>query len=93
MEWDLYFPVLFDKDSFGASRDDIFDTLKTHGIGARKYFYPITTAMECYRKLYDPESTPVALSTSKKVLTLPIYADLDMSDVDLICDIILGFSA
>ena len=33
--------------------------------------------------------TPVALHVSKRVLTLPLYADLSMDDVDRICDIIL----
>jgi dTDP-4-amino-4,6-dideoxygalactose transaminase len=35
----------------------------------------------------------VALETSKRVLTLPLYADLDLSDVDRICELILGYRA
>lgn len=34
--------------------------------------------------------TPVALHISKRVLTLPLYADLALEDVDRICDIILN---
>ena len=34
--------------------------------------------------------TPVALHISKRVLTLPLYADLALEDVDRICDIILS---
>ena len=34
--------------------------------------------------------TPVALEISRRVLTLPLYADLPLEEVDHICDIILG---
>lgn len=84
-----YFPVLFDKTLFGASRDEVFEALNKNGIGARKYFYPITTEFDCYRDSYDSSKTPVALDVSRKVLTLPIYADLSTEDVDRICDVIL----
>ncbi len=39
--------------------------------------------------MYDAAKTPVALHVSKRVLTLPLYADLGAADVDRICDIIL----
>ena len=85
-----YFPVVFEPDLFGADRDEVFEALNKNGIGARKYFYPITTAMDCYKDKYDADSTPVALDISKKVLTIPMYADLAISDVDRICDVILN---
>lgn len=37
--------------------------------------------------------TPVALHISKRVLTLPLYADLEMEDVDRICRVILDCKA
>ncbi len=82
-----YFPVVFDKDVFGLSRDEVMDNLGKQGIGARKYFYPLTNSFDCYD--YDVNSTPVALDISKKVLTLPLFADLTVDDVDRICDVIL----
>lgn len=85
-----YFPAVFDESVFGAARDEIFDALKKNGIGARKYFYPITTELDCYNTKYDSSETPEALRISKRVLTLPMYADLDLTDVDRICDIILS---
>ena len=85
-----YFPAVFDPDRFGAGRDDVFEALAARGIGARKYFYPLTSAFECYRGKCDPERTPVALETSRRVLTLPLYADLALDDVDRICNIILS---
>ena len=85
-----YFPVFFDEEVFGASRDDVFAELAKHHIGARKYFYPITTAFACYKDIYDPVETPVALKLSRQVMTVPMYADLALGDVDRICEIILS---
>lgn len=82
-----YFPVVFDKDIFGLSRDEVMDNLAKEGISARKYFYPLTNSFDCYD--YDVNSTPVALDISLNVLTLPLFADLDVETVDKICDVIL----
>lgn len=84
-----YFPVVFDEKEFGASRDQIYELLKKHNIIARKYFYPLTNMFDCYKGLYDIRRTPVALYVSQRVLTLPLYADLDLEDVDKICEIII----
>ena len=85
-----YFPVVF--DGYKYSRNEIFDMLKLHDIIARKYFYPLTNSFACYK--YYPtagvEKTPVARNISERVLTLPLYADLALDEVDRICDIILS---
>lgn len=84
-----YFPVIFEEKAFGASRTEVFDSLAEHGIAARKYFYPLTNTFSAFHGKYNVLETPVALHISKRVLTLPIYADLALEDVDRICDIIL----
>lgn len=83
-----YFPVLF--EGFLKTRDGVFDELAGHDIFARKYFYPLTTAFECYAGRFDPDATPIAKRASENVLTLPLYADLSIADVNRICDILLG---
>ena len=85
-----YFPVVFEENEFGASRNEVFDALAQQGIGARKYFYPLTNTFDCFHGQFDPNETPVALHISKRVLTLPLYADLALKDVDRICDIVIG---
>lgn len=84
-----YFPVIFEEKQFGASREEVFEKLAENGIGARKYFYPLTNTFSAFHGQYDVMETPVALHVSKRVLTLPLYADLEMEDVDRICNIIL----
>ena len=85
-----YFPVVFDEKVFGASRNEVMEKLAENGIGARKYFYPLTSVSPAFNEKYDPSETPVALHLSKRVLTLPLYADLPLDDVDRICSIILS---
>lgn len=82
-----YFPVVFDE--YKLSRDEILIRLKENEIYARKYFYPLTNNFECYKGKYNGNDTPVAKYISERVLTLPLYADLALEDVDRICQIIL----
>ena len=84
-----YFPVLFDEKQFGSSRAEVFDRLAENGISARKYFYPLTNTFSAFHGMYDVKKTPVALHISKRVLTLPMYSELDLKDVDRICEIIM----
>ena len=65
--------------------------LKSNSIVARKYFYPLTNAFDCYRDMAidGAEKTPVASYTAERVLTLPLYADLKLEQVEMICRMIL----
>lgn len=84
-----YFPVVFDEKVFGATRNEVFEKLAENDICARKYFYPLTNTFECFNGKFDVSKTPVALHISNRVLTLPLYADLPLDDVDRICNIII----
>ena len=85
-----YFPVIFDEKVFGATRNEVMAKLAGYGIGARKYFYPLTNTFDAFHGKYDVNETPVALYMSKRVLTLPLYADLPLDVVERICKIILS---
>jgi len=85
-----YFPVVFHEQVFGANRDQVYDALEVHDIHTRKYFYPLTNTYSAFHGKYNALETPVALQISKRVLTLPMYADLALEDVDRICEIILS---
>lgn len=85
-----YFPVVFDEKVFGATRNEVFEKLAENDICARKYFYPLTNTFECFNGKFDVSKTPVSLHISNRVLTLPLYADLPLDDVDRICNIIIA---
>ena len=81
-----YYPVVF--DGYRFTRDQVFEKLEKHDIYARKYFYPTTNNLSCYAGQFDSSETPVATYIAKRVLTLPLYSDLSLEDVDRICAII-----
>ncbi|AWE06769.1 aminotransferase [Lysinibacillus sp. 2017] len=81
-----YFPVVF--DGFQLSRDEVLEELKKHNIFARRYFYPLTNDLDCYRDRFTSDLTPVAKYISERVLTLPLYAGLRLEEIDRICGII-----
>lgn len=83
-----YFPIIIDEKKFGATRNEVFAKLAENNIHARKYFYPLTNAFDAYHGKFDSNATPVALHLSKRVLTIPMFADLPFEDVKRICEII-----
>lgn len=85
-----YFSVVFDGCRMG--RDEIAEALANEKIFARKYFYPLTSSFKCYSSIFDSTQTPMAKYIADRVLTLPLYADLPLDDVDRICNIILNYN-
>lgn len=87
-----YFPILVDGAMYGISRDALYNKLKVNGIYSRRYFYPLCSDFPTYRGLPSaaPSNLPVATKIAQQVLCLPMYADLSLSDVDRICDVILS---
>jgi len=85
-----YFPAIF--DGYKYTRDEVFEKLKAEDIIARKYFYPLTNSFDCYADFATAgaDKTPVAAYLADRVLTLPLFADLALEDVDRICKIILN---
>lgn len=83
-----YFPVIFDGCRY--SRDQVYEKLKEHDIFTRKYFYPTINTYSCYKDRFDSTATPVAQYIAQRVLTLPLYADLSLEEVDRICAIIIA---
>ena len=79
-----YFPAVFESREV---RDSVCAALLEEGIYARKYFYPLISDFECYPEHHNAD-VPVARRLADGVVTLPMYPDLPMEDVDLICGII-----
>lgn len=85
-----YFPVYFDAAEFGMDRNEVLEKLAKENIFARKYFYPLTSEFSVYQGRFLIQKTPVAFDASRHVLTLPLYSELMVEDVDRICDVIVG---
>lgn len=81
-----YVPVRF--EHFRDNRERVVDKLVAENIFPRKYFYPLISNYECYQGQYRSENIPVAEDVAENVLTLPMYAELELGEVDRICSII-----
>lgn len=85
-----YFPIVIHPELCGRTREDVIDALAANNIGARRYFYPLTSEVASFNGRYSSQDTPVADKISKRVLCLPLYEDIDTKTVDAICDTILS---
>jgi dTDP-4-amino-4,6-dideoxygalactose transaminase len=85
---DAYLPVEVDEKEFGMSRDALYEKLKEWNVFTRRYFYPLICDFPCYRSVPVKDPLTNARRTANRILTLPIYDSLELSDVEIICDII-----
>lgn len=83
-----YMPIEVDEKEFGMSRDALYEKLKSYNVFTRRYFYPLLSDFACYKSVHVKDPLIVARQVSERILTLPIYDSLELSDVDKICDII-----
>src|SRR5699024_7403595 len=82
-----YFPIVL--NDYKYSREELISKLRENNISARKYFYPLTSQFSCYKESLPKSDTPIAEKVSENVITLPLYADLSVKDIDRICNLIL----
>lgn len=87
-----YMPVEIDPEQFGVGRDYVYEELKTYNVFARRYFYPLVCDFACYRGVTVDSPLTVARRVADRILTLPIYPDLALEDVDRICEMIRSMS-
>jgi dTDP-4-amino-4,6-dideoxygalactose transaminase len=85
-----YMPIEVDELEFGMSRDALYEKLKEWNIHTRRYFYPLICDFPCYRSISVNGSLPVAHRVADRILTLPIYDSLELSDVEAICEVIMS---
>ncbi|MDR0272830.1 MAG: DegT/DnrJ/EryC1/StrS family aminotransferase [Clostridiales bacterium] len=85
-----YMPILINANSFGRTRDNLFQELAKHNINCRKYFYPLISDYKAYHGQFDSGLTPIAAKAADEVLCLPIYNGLSINDADRVCNIIRG---
>ena len=85
-----YFPIWINEKKYGKPRDEVYRQLKKHNIYCRRYFYPLITHFSAYKEHLSTgeHSMPVAEQTSKEVICLPIYPDLEHYDVKKVIKIL-----
>jgi len=84
--WHL-FPVRFETDSLGCTRDRIIRALRNEGIGTSVHYIPLHL-MPYYAKRYrlSPEDFPVSLDRYRNTVSLPIYPSLREIEVERVIE-------
>ncbi len=83
-------PIEVDGREFGMDRDSLYEKMKQWNVYPRRYFYPIICDYSCYKNISVKDPLENARRAADRILTLPIYFDLELSDVERICEIILS---
>lgn len=78
-----YYPIVFESEELALK---CFNDLKGKEIFARRYFYPSLSSVLPY---LPKKEMPVTDCIAKRVLCLPLYYDLSLEEVDMICRVIL----
>lgn len=80
-----YFPIKVLKE-YGKSRDELWESLKAHGIGTRKLYNKLTCDYRCYKDRGYRTKTNYADKVKQVCLDLPIYGSLTEDEVIYICE-------
>lgn len=83
-----YFVVRVDPVVFGSTRDDLFDTLRSMNVVARRYFWPLCSDLDPYSSLPSAQDLPVARAAASEVLALPFYGGMSTDDARRIVEIV-----
>jgi len=79
-----YYPILFKDEK------NLLSTLKLltdKGVYPRRYFYPSIDEFEFLGRTSD---NPVSNDVSRRILCLPLSAEISMQEVNMVCDLLLG---
>ena len=84
-----YLPI-FVTDEYEISRDQLFDVLRSKGVRARRYFYPLISEFEMYSGIPTAATAnlPHATELSRQVICLPLYPELTVEQLEMITSII-----
>ena len=84
-----YMPVCFESIK---KRDELYSELAENGIKPRKYFFPLTTSFDYFKRkgldLVKIYRLKEALDISNRILCLPLYPNLKMESVNRVVEII-----
>ena len=83
-----YLVLRIDPKTFGSSRDQLHETLRSLNIISRRYFHPLCSDIAPYSAHPSARDLPNARRAADECLALPFYGGLSAETVELICDAI-----
>jgi len=83
-------PALVDEVVFGMTAAELKAALLRYNVHVRRYFTPLVSDMTAFRAVRSADPLSNARRIGPQVMALPTYADLAISDVHRICDLLAG---
>ncbi|MCC7302140.1 MAG: DegT/DnrJ/EryC1/StrS family aminotransferase [Bacteroidia bacterium] len=86
----IYFPIIIDPITFGATVSEIQNYLASHQVFAKRYFHPLISDSNLYKdcKKYDLSDCKYI---SENILCLPLSHKLTASEIEYIVDLFIKF--
>ena len=81
------FTIAVEADELGIDRNQLVAVLATEGIDTRNYFDPPVHRQQAYEDL-APVDLPSTDAVSRSVVSLPLYPDLSVDDIDSVVEVI-----
>ena len=78
-----YYPIIFETEELMQKCKDY---LQLNEVGTRRYFYPSLASSLPY---LNAKNYPVTDDIAKRILCLPLYYDLTLEEIDMICRLLL----
>lgn len=79
------FVVQLETEALRATRDEVIAALREEGVGAGLHFVPLHQ-LAFYRDAAGADRLPVASDAGARILTLPLFPDMQDEDVDFVAE-------
>ena len=83
-----YYPMIITEEC-KISRDVLYERLREKNIFSRKYFYPLTADMACFKNKYKNCSLYIARDLAHQVIVLPLHTTLSSEEIEFLTDTVL----
>jgi len=81
--------LVLDEQAFGLDVQMLAAALSAEGVDSRRYFYPAVHRQDAYAYLGEPQSLPVTDALAPRVLTLPLWTQMDDATVGQLADLVV----
>ena len=83
-----YIVIEIDAETFGHTRDELYEELQKHQVLAKRYFKPGVHKMEPYCSTQPRISLDVTERLCEQVLCLPNGCGIEGTDISRVCNVI-----
>ena len=81
--------IVIDDQLYGMDVVTLGAALRAEGVDTRRYFYPPVHRQDAYTYLGEPPDLPVTDTLAPRVLTLPLWTQMEDDTVRLLADLVI----